>query len=221
LIGAEAASEPAGPEVSEEEVRGIEAPGSPTEPPVEDSARASEQGASALAGAEALEGDQPVQEEPPEPLAATDQRDTLSPGAESAIQAQVREGDETVSDAETQQAEEERPVSEPSPSEMEKEALHGEARRFARLLVAEIKLYNEEDVVQGRDEADLYARLKEDIDRSREMYERRAHPLVRAETDYFDEELVRVLSLENRDLMGEDYPGPQTEQAGDSSAPDF
>src|SRR5207253_10988363 len=50
---------------------------------------------------------------------------------------------------------------------------HDEARRFARLLVSEIKLYNEAKVEQGRKNRDLYERLKEDIDRSRQMYDER------------------------------------------------
>jgi hypothetical protein len=43
---------------------------------------------------------------------------------------------------------------------------HEEARRLARLLISEIKLYNEEQVLEGRRSRDLYHRLKEDIDRS-------------------------------------------------------
>src|SRR5262249_46591031 len=46
-----------------------------------------------------------------------------------------------------------------------------EARRFARLLVSEIKLYNERAVLEGREGGNLYQRLKEDIDRSRQMYD--------------------------------------------------
>ena len=72
-------------------------------------------------------------------------------------------------------------------------ALHDEARRLARLLVSEIKLYNEEQVLEGRRNRDLYARLKEDIDRSRQIYEERVHDSVRAEVDYFHQELVRSL----------------------------
>jgi hypothetical protein len=89
------------------------------------------------------------------------------------------------------------------------EVLHGEARRFARLLVAEIKLYNEPQVEEGRRNGDLYSRLKTEIDRSREMYEKRVHPSVRASTDYFHMQLVQVLAQDNESLMGEDYPGPK------------
>jgi hypothetical protein len=73
-------------------------------------------------------------------------------------------------------------------------ALHEEARRLARLLVSEIKLYNEENVLEGRRNRDLYARLREDIDRSRQIYEERVHESVRQGTDYFQQELVRSLA---------------------------
>jgi hypothetical protein len=46
----------------------------------------------------------------------------------------------------------------------EEKARRGEG--FARLLVSEIKLYNEAKVEQGRKNRDLYERLKEDIDRA-------------------------------------------------------
>ncbi len=73
-------------------------------------------------------------------------------------------------------------------------ALHDEARRLARLLVSEIKLYNEEQVDEGRRHRDLYLRLKEDIDRSRQIYDERVHDSVRGTTDYFQQELIRSLA---------------------------
>jgi hypothetical protein len=89
------------------------------------------------------------------------------------------------------------------------EVLRAEAHRFARLLVAEIKLYNEQEVEAGRQNGDLYIRLKNDIDRSRDMYEKRIHPSVKASTDYFHAQLVQVLAQDDEGLMGEGYPGPQ------------
>ena len=71
---------------------------------------------------------------------------------------------------------------------------HNDARRFARLLVSEIKLYNEAKVSDGRRSHDLYERLKEDIDRSRQMYEKRVPPTVAVKYDYFYDELVHTLA---------------------------
>jgi hypothetical protein len=79
---------------------------------------------------------------------------------------------------------------------------HDEARRFARLLVSEIKLYNEGKVEQGRKNKDLYERLKEDIDRSRQMYDERIPEDVRKATNYFYDELVRILADGDTGALG-------------------
>lgn len=79
---------------------------------------------------------------------------------------------------------------------------HDEARRFARLLVSEIKLYNESKVEQGRKNRDLYERLKDDIDRSRQMYDERISEEVRQNSNYFYDELVRILADGNADALG-------------------
>jgi hypothetical protein len=84
---------------------------------------------------------------------------------------------------------------------------HTKARRFARLLVSEIKLYNEEKVKQGRQAGDLYERLKEAIDRSREMYDKRVDPPVSSKFDYFHYELVQDLAEGDPNRLGSGYPG--------------
>jgi hypothetical protein len=89
----------------------------------------------------------------------------------------------------------------------EEKRYHNEARRFARLLVSEIKLYNEQKVRDGRDSSDLYERLREDIDRSRQMYDKRVRPEVSSRYDYFDHELVNMLAEGDRNKLGADYPG--------------
>ena len=85
--------------------------------------------------------------------------------------------------------------------------LHNDARRFARLLVSEIKLYKERQVVEGRAQRDLYVRLREDIDRSREMYEKRVRPEVAQKFDYFHHELVNTLAEGDVAKLGSGYPG--------------
>ena len=89
----------------------------------------------------------------------------------------------------------------------EDKRFHNEARRFARLLVSEIKLYNEQKVREGRDNADLYDRLREDIDRSRQMYDKRVRPEVSNRYDYFHHELVNMLAEGDAAKLGADYPG--------------
>ena len=85
--------------------------------------------------------------------------------------------------------------------------LHNDARRFARLLVSEIKLYNEQKVKEGRSQGNLYERLREDIDRSRQMYDKRVAPPVAARYDYFHQELVNTLAEGDPNKLGEGYPG--------------
>ncbi|HEY0379208.1 MAG TPA: hypothetical protein VGC87_19990 [Pyrinomonadaceae bacterium] len=84
---------------------------------------------------------------------------------------------------------------------------HNYARRFARLLVSEIKLYNEQKVREGRLEGDIYQRLREDIDRSRQMYDQRISQPVTARYDYFYQELVNTLAEGDPSKLGRDYPG--------------
>jgi hypothetical protein len=102
------------------------------------------------------------------------------------------------------------PVDEPQRF-VEEERLHSDAKRFARLLVSEIKLYNEQRVLEGRENRDIYVRLKRDIDRSREMYQKRVSPAVSRKLDYFHDELVRILGDNDPSNLGSDYPGPMVE----------
>lgn len=92
-------------------------------------------------------------------------------------------------------------------SSEEERRLHNAARRFARLLISEIKLYNEQKVAEGRYEHDLYDRLREYIDRSREMYDKRVNADVAARYDYFHGELVNTLAEGDASKLGANYPG--------------
>jgi hypothetical protein len=79
-----------------------------------------------------------------------------------------------------------------------------DARRFARLLVSEIVLYNEAQVKIGQKSGDLYSRLREAIDRSREAYEERFGA---GSVRFFEDELVHTLAGGDRALLGDSYPG--------------
>ena len=89
----------------------------------------------------------------------------------------------------------------------EERRVHNDARRFARLLVSEIKLYNEQKVMEGRSQSDLYDRLREYIDRSREMYDKRVKQEVALRYDYFHQELVNTLAEGDVAKLGVNYPG--------------
>jgi len=75
------------------------------------------------------------------------------------------------------------------------------ARRYARLLVSEIKLYHEPAVIEGRRDRDLAARLGGEIARARALYEERVPPHVRRRADYFRDELVRTLANGDASLL--------------------
>jgi hypothetical protein len=82
-----------------------------------------------------------------------------------------------------------------------------EAQRFARRLVSDIKLYNEARVAEARRNHDLYDQLREDIDRSRAMYDRAGDSM--ADRDYFHEAVVEILCNGDATMLGPDYPGPR------------
>jgi hypothetical protein len=90
----------------------------------------------------------------------------------------------------------------------EEQKTHRDAKRFAKLLVSEIELYNKAKVAEGRKNSDLYKRLKSDIDRSRQTYEKRFGKTLGKQHDYFYEELVRTLAGNESSLLGSEYPGP-------------
>ena len=81
------------------------------------------------------------------------------------------------------------------------DAEHG-ARRYARLLVSEIKLYNEPAVRLGRQKRDLLDRLGPEIERARRLYEERVPPAVGARAEYFQQELVQTLAGGDPALLG-------------------
>jgi len=82
---------------------------------------------------------------------------------------------------------------------------HRKAQRFARLLVDEIKLYNQAKVAEGRRHKDLYDRLKEDIDKSRSTYTKRYGTTAAASGDYFQKEVVRNLAEEDISILGANF----------------
>ena len=98
------------------------------------------------------------------------------------------------------------PASAPASSGSEEDELHKKARRFAKLLVEEIKLYNQPRVEEGRQHKDLYDRLKVDIEKSRSTYDKRYAESAVASADYFTQELIRILADNDASLMGASFP---------------
>ena len=61
------------------------------------------------------------------------------------------------------------------------------ARRFARIIVSDIALYNQEAVVEGLKNGTFYELLKTDVDEGREIYEKRVPEVIRRQKDYYQE----------------------------------
>jgi len=97
------------------------------------------------------------------------------------------------------------PTSAAAGSVSEEDELHKKARRFAKLLVEEIKLYNQPRVEEGRQHKDLYERLKVDIEKSRSTYDKRYAESAVASADYFTQELIRILADNDASLMGASF----------------
>ena len=88
----------------------------------------------------------------------------------------------------------------------EQRELHMRAQRFARVQVAEMRLYKDDAVKAGRRDANIYLRLRTEIDEARERYLAQfldGQPHMR---DYLHGELVETLAIDNPQLMGPDYP---------------
>lgn len=98
------------------------------------------------------------------------------------------------------------PVAPPPAMAPEEADLHKKARRFAKLLVEEIMLYNQAKVAEGKKHRDLYVRLREDIEKSRATYEKRYAESSVSSVDYFDQELLRILADNDISLMGNGFP---------------
>jgi len=79
---------------------------------------------------------------------------------------------------------------------------HEHARKIARLLVSDIRLYNEAEIEEGKRQRNIYSRLRDDIDRARQTYNERVPESVRSTTNYFHEELVRSLADGSSEALG-------------------
>jgi hypothetical protein len=87
----------------------------------------------------------------------------------------------------------------------EDQDVHRKAQRFARLLVDEIKLYNQAKVAEGRKNKDLYDRLKEAIEKSRGTYQKRYGKTVAGSGNYFQHEIIRSLAEDDLSIMGANF----------------
>jgi hypothetical protein len=76
------------------------------------------------------------------------------------------------------------------------------ARRTARLLVAEIRLFHEPAVDEGRRDRNLLSRLAPEIEKARQAYNEQVPAVVRGQADFFHLELIRTLAGGDPSLLG-------------------
>jgi hypothetical protein len=148
--------------------------------------------------------------EAPAASAATEAPAMVAQSAIAEVQSAVAEVDPALAEPlpighphpETKTAVETPPI--PSASAEDQE-VHRKAQRFARLLVDEIKLYNQAKVAEGRKHKDLYDRLKDAIEKSRGTYQKRYGNTVAATANYFQHEIIRSLAEDDLSIMGANF----------------
>lgn len=86
--------------------------------------------------------------------------------------------------------------------------IHLRAQRFARVQVAEMRLFEADAVQSGRTQRSLYEALRKSIDAARETFRTTFFASCASMVDYLDLELTRTLANDDPDLLGKTYPGP-------------
>jgi hypothetical protein len=89
----------------------------------------------------------------------------------------------------------------------EEQEAHLRAQRFARVRVAEIRLYHAEAVRRGRAEKNLYAVLRDRIDSGRADFRKEFLEKCPSMADYLHREMMRTLANDDEFAMGPEYPG--------------
>ncbi|MBI2816484.1 MAG: hypothetical protein HYX72_06065 [Acidobacteria bacterium] len=95
--------------------------------------------------------------------------------------------------------------------ESDREA-HRKAHRFARVAVQDLLSYHKNKIEQGRKNRNLYALLKDDIEKTRENYRQRFGNTAARSYDYLHYELVLKLAGNDPESLGATYPGAMQEK---------
>ena len=90
----------------------------------------------------------------------------------------------------------------------EEQQVHFRAQRFARVRVAEMRLYEGDAVLSGRAKRNLYEALRKPIDSERKTFHDSFYTACLSMVDYLHLEMVRTLANDDPELLGKDYPGP-------------
>ena len=85
---------------------------------------------------------------------------------------------------------------------------HKKAHRFARVAVQDLLSYHKDKIEQGRRNRNLFTVLKEDIEKTRENYQKRFGQTPARAFDYLHYEMVSKLAGNDMSVLGDQYPGP-------------
>jgi hypothetical protein len=90
----------------------------------------------------------------------------------------------------------------------QEQQLHLAAQRFARVLVAEMRLATAEQFRTGRAAGDIYGALKQPIEEARQKFREKHMNVSPTMVDYLHLEMVRSLADDDPNNLGPEYPGP-------------
>jgi hypothetical protein len=90
----------------------------------------------------------------------------------------------------------------------DEQQMHLRGQRFARVQVAEMRLFHADAVQAGRARRNLYEALQKQIDAARESFRKTYFASCKSMVDYVHLELLRTLAHDDQELLGKDYPGP-------------
>ncbi|HUJ16888.1 MAG TPA: response regulator [Nitrospirota bacterium] len=74
------------------------------------------------------------------------------------------------------------------------------AKRFARIIVSDIALYNQEAVIEGLKKGTFYELLKTDVDEGRELYEKRVPEIIRKQKDHYQEAFDNFIRSQKKNV---------------------
>jgi len=90
----------------------------------------------------------------------------------------------------------------------QEQQLHLAAQRFARVLVAEMRLATAEQFRSGRAARNIYGALKQPIEEGRQKFREKHMNVSPTMVDYLHLEMVRSLADDDPNNLGPEYPGP-------------
>ena len=85
---------------------------------------------------------------------------------------------------------------------------HRKAHRFARVAVQDLLSYHRDKIPDGRRNRNLFVVLRNDIEKTRENYQRRFGQTAARSFDYLHYEMISKLAGNDPGVLGDQYPGP-------------